>query len=242
MKRILLTVLIAALALPALTACAAAPVELHYHNFENRRLPLTLSLAPVTIDLDNAPAPEAPFARTAVSIDPLEVEATVLNEIEYSRLFKSVVLSGGNTASADVQLDLKIFGAELAFEGFEDWDTTLLYWFLAWVPSWYHADETWSIRWKGEMTLTSLHTGKLLYKRRFSIRYARNLDDFERGWQLYGLFRVPESLTDENFSAATRSLMPLAANRLAVAVTETLCENFYERTRHPAFNKRLRGK
>jgi hypothetical protein len=234
-------VLIAAICLLILPACTAAPpVMLHYENFECRSMPYTLAIAPVDVELAAEPLPKDAFGRPAVTFDAEKLRAGLAAGAVHSRLFKEVYTDiSMNGHNPDLLLKLTINKAQLVFERFDNWDLTFYLWILAWVPNWYQADEIYIMSISGEMAIMNGKTGRLIYKKKIKLDYSQNLDDFQRGWQMYGLFRVPESLTGENWDQIERTILPYAQNRLIYKVMETLGTRFYKGTSRKNFKKLL---
>lgn len=118
----------------------------------------------------------------------------------------------------------------------------LLLWFMAWVPSWWVRDEDYALDLEVEATLRSVHSGMHLYSGVHRIREEERLNDFERGWQLLGIFRVPGSLGRSNWRKVDRSLAPKAESKLALRLVSGIDDSVRaavgSRERRKAFARR----
>ena len=100
----------------------------------------------------------------------------------------------------DLLVDFEIKRCCVSFEGNTGWYIPNLgLWFYLMVPSWWVRDETYKLEMEVEARFHSVHSERQVHRATFKVAQTRNLDDFQRGWSLFGIFTVPGSLKESNW-------------------------------------------
>lgn len=76
------------------------------------------------------------------------------------------------------------------------------------------ADERYSAELVLDATVESTYNSRILYSKQFAIHVEARLDDYQRGFKLYGIMRVPYALNDSNYKKVSDVLVPHALARL----------------------------
>ncbi len=131
----------------------------------------------------------------------------------------------------DLLLGVEIRTARVSYLGRNLWwIPNILLWLQFWFPSFWVPDEDFSYEIEGDLTLHATATGACLLRRPFSARVARGLDDFERGWDLLGVFRPGFLYGPANARAAAEALEPEMRREAVVAALERLAREAPEAT------------
>lgn len=101
----------------------------------------------------------------------------------------------------------------------------IIAWLFLLVPSWFIRDEAYGLRGEIEFSFISTHSGKELLSRTVTFETERSLNDFERGWQLLGIFRVPKSLSEHNWQKVERVLRQQVEKEIRLAVVRLMNED-----------------
>ncbi|MCI0340936.1 MAG: hypothetical protein L0216_07245 [Planctomycetales bacterium] len=123
----------------------------------------------------------------------------------------------------DLLLRVEIRSARVAYLGRNLWwIPNILLWLQFWFPSFWVPDEDFSYEIEGDLALHAAATGACLHRRPFSARVARGLDDFERGWDLLGVFRPGFLFGPGNARAAAEALEAEMRREAVVVALEKL--------------------
>lgn len=138
----------------------------------------------------------------------------------------------------DLLMEVKITGYRTSYCETTGWYIpNVIVWGYLWLPSWWVADERYRAEVEATVTLTSVHTGQKVWEETYTAGVERELDDWERGWILAGIFRVPGALQRENWERIDGVVGPFAVRQLAVQLFQDLHEGFREYQRGPEFSR-----
>ena len=98
-------------------------------------------------------------------------------------------------------------------------------WFLFECFSWFVADEVYSGEIAGNIIFTDVEENKVVQKIPFQVNRNFDLDDFQRGLQIWGIMRVPGSLDQSSGEKIGRVVMPHVLRRLEADILKYLQEN-----------------
>lgn len=197
---------------------------------------------------------EDPSHHFSVKSDPRSLQGSLREAFAEARVFEDVETLGPATGERDPMLQATREGAKVLLETRVCkrvatylgrnvlFYPNMLLWGVAWLPSWWIKDERYALELEAEVTLRSLSSGLRIYTGVHQARVEANLDDFQRGWQLLGIFRVPASLGAENWRAVDRSLASSAEAGLAREVTSRLGESIRARRDSPRFQQAFAGR
>lgn len=91
-------------------------------------------------------------------------------------------------------------------------------WVSLWWPSWFIADENYGCDVVIEMNMYALKgrekVNEPIDTYTFNVKKDFELDDFQRGWQFWGILRVPGSLGEDNWKTVSDQITPHAINDL----------------------------
>ena len=117
----------------------------------------------------------------------------------------------------------------VSFEGNTGWYIPNLgLWFYLMVPSWWVRDETYKLEMEIEARFHSVHSERQVHRATFKVAQTRNLDDFQRGWSLFGIFTVPGSLKESNWKKIYEKLQPQVAREAEIALLENTLTEFMQ--------------
>ncbi|MBI4577221.1 MAG: hypothetical protein HY722_13260 [Planctomycetes bacterium] len=181
--------------------------------------------APPVPELDSFPgvaelgARRAPRSPRRVAVECREdpaLEEEVASALRRYPVFARVVPA----AEADTILRLRLEDQGVRFLGTNDrWGWNVALWLYAWFPSWWVRDEDYEVDQRWALTLSSAASGETLLRMEYDRSRARRpLDDFERGWILWGIWRVPGALGQANWRRVRRSLAPYLRRAVAADV------------------------
>jgi hypothetical protein len=111
----------------------------------------------------------------------------------------------------------------------------LILWFFLDCCSWFVADEKYGYAFEGNFDIVSVHTGKKLYSIPVNVEVSGALDDFQRGWKIWGIIRVPSSLNDSNWDCVSQTLTPHLIEDVKEAMLRGMFVNFAAYTKTPEF-------
>jgi len=219
-------------------------------------LNLKLAVAPVTMP----PLPSAEESqngaseRFAVTGDPNLIREDIVEALNYSGIFDAVATldlpqedcrleEAMKTAwekDYDIILSLNVKSIEVFYDGVNGWYMpNVLNWLFLMIPSWWVKDEVYGSNMTCEMEIRSVRSGNLLYSKEFSVEFRRSLNDFQRGWQLFGIFRVPGSLGESNWRKVNKRLFPGLLHEIKVQTALSMQNDFLQAAREPDFEKKL---
>ncbi len=94
--------------------------------------------------------------------------------------------------------------------------SSIALWVALWWPSWFIADETYGSVIDVEMKVYSTKREKLepVFTRLIRAKKEFDLDDFQRGWQFWGIIRVPGSLDESSWKQISDIITPHAVREL----------------------------
>jgi len=89
-------------------------------------------------------------------------------------------------------------------------------------PAWLVADERYRAELEVLARVRAAGSEAVVFEKTYTAAPVKELDHFQRGWKLLGIFTVPGSLTQENYARAGDVLLPYARNEVAVALAADL--------------------
>jgi|GEM_PF-2039561 len=105
----------------------------------------------------------------------------------------------------------------------------LALWVLFWFPSWWIADEVFASEVSFRGTLFRVDDGRKIHAADWKGTFETALDDFQRNWRFWGIFRVPASLDEDDFRKVGRTLSPHAMNLSKIDLMKDLAGFVKER-------------
>jgi len=140
----------------------------------------------------------------------------------------------------DILVRTKIKKCRVSFEGNTGWYIPNLgLWFYLMVPSWWIRDETYKLEMDVSVEYYSVHTEELIHKADISVSEKRNLDDFQRGWSLFGIFTVPGSLGQSDWRKISSCLLPGVTRDLQISLAKNMLEHFSGAAQDSQFKKAM---
>jgi hypothetical protein len=136
---------------------------------------------------------------------------------------EGAVVAAAFDARADLALTLRVLRHRVRYEGRNSlFLPNIANFFFGIWTAWLVADEQYA----GEVTLDAevraVGTGARLWQRRYERSAVLDLDHFQRGWMLTGIFTVPAWLSADNYRAAGKVVLPYAWNEVAAALARDL--------------------
>ncbi len=100
----------------------------------------------------------------------------------------------------------------------------IMLWFLLWAPSWFLDSERYGAYTEMEMSLIDVYSKKDIIRKTYSGKFEKSLDAFDRGWQIFGVWRIPGSLKPENWEKIKGHVLSPAENTMK----KEFCADFRE--------------
>ncbi|MBI4568064.1 MAG: caspase family protein, partial [Planctomycetes bacterium] len=117
----------------------------------------------------------------------------------------------------DAVCEVTVRRYEVGWVGRNGWYwPNLLVWGYTWVGSWFVADERYFADAEFHVTLHSAHSKFQIFRGEYRNQAETNLDDFQRGWDLFGIFLIPGSMRPDNWGKVNSVVMPLAMHDVKV--------------------------
>ena len=212
---------------------------------------LHLTLAPPAVAYDTRDANESGEGSHVVPPRPEDLRDALLDALQRDGVFAGIDLLPGNVvgperipvaarAGADLILETRITGRSVRWvgrNGLFPWNLALSV--LAWPVSWWVPDETYAVDLEVEYILRSARSGEAVLDGVTRVAVEADLDDFERGWQLLSIFRVPGSLAPDDWAGVARTIGPGARAELARELSEELGAGVRARLSDAAFHRAL---
>jgi hypothetical protein len=220
-------------------------------------LPLRVAAAEVLLPQAGEPDPEAVQEHHPIACDPAALLESVTSSLQAFQVFEELrplKLPGEGDKSAkvmeeawergyDAVLSTEFRELEVFYDGVNGWYLpNIVNWLFLLVPSWWVKDEVYGARARFEVSLRSTRSGRLLYHSELAAEFKRSLNDFQRGWQLFGIFRVPASLGESNWRSVSRHLLPGLLREIQVQVVTALADDFRKVTLSSDFERMLETK
>jgi hypothetical protein len=209
-------------------------------------LPYKVVVSLPEVTFDRADLNGDPTQQYALEYDPGRLQETLVEGLREDGLFRDVEVAEPHEGSpdprerADLVLTTRIRKRVASYVGKGDlYLTNLLIWFMAMVPSWWVRDETYAMEMEAEVNLRSVHSGRSIHSGMRKVRIDKDLDDFERGWQFLGIFRVPSSLEPENWRAVDEALSSETDRAMATRIGWELGRDLLPRWGTEEFRKSL---
>lgn len=220
-------------------------------------LPLKVAVAEVSMPQPGGPDAEEVQEHHPIDCDPAALLESIAGSLQAFGVFEELrplKLPGEGDKSArtmeeawergfDAVLSTEFRELEVFYDGVNGWYLpNIVNWLFLLVPSWWVKDEVYGARARFEISLRSTRSGRLLYRSELTAEFKRSLNDFQRGWQLFGIFRVPSSLGESNWRSISRHLLPGLLREVQVQVVAALADDFRKVTLSADFERMLETK
>ncbi|MFH1707598.1 MAG: caspase family protein [Planctomycetota bacterium] len=137
----------------------------------------------------------------------------------------AAVMAGAFANRDDFVLRLDLAEYRVAFDRVtKGYVPNIILWFILTPPTWWVADEVFHSAVSFDLKLIDVYSGEVLFKQTYRGVEQRALDDFQRGWNLFGIFKVPEYLKPSNWEKINRRLTPFALKAAKTAVITAAAE------------------
>lgn len=215
---------------------------------------LKIALAPVVIDYTPTPLGTAPDAQEwSAEMGPSAVAAVqeeIREALGQKGLFRDLLVLPDDPGQdrfqaawddrADLLLEVRVTRRSVSWAGTTGWYIpNIALWGYFWAPSWWVADERYRSVVGATVKIRSVHTGETVWEKAYEPQVERELDDWERGWMLGGIFRVPDALGPENWEKIDRVVTPFAVRKLALEIYGDLDGEFREFQNGPEFSSKM---
>jgi hypothetical protein len=101
------------------------------------------------------------------------------------------------------------------------------------------ADERYSAKLVVDATIESTYNGHILCSRQFAVDIKAKLDDYQRGFKIYGIMRVPYALNDKNYKKVSDVLVPHALAQLQRELLVDVLEKLVPQMQSEDFNEKI---
>jgi hypothetical protein len=218
-------------------------------------IPMKLAVAQIRILPQANSGEDEARERNPVTADPKQIRESIIQSLTKTGIFSTVrpldTPERENTENAlmqaawdndyDLVLSLDIRKFETYYDGVNGWYIpNIVNWLFLLVPSWWVKDEVYGAVISVDATLRSARSGNVLYQEELSAQFKRSFNDFQRGWQLAGIFRVPGSLGESNWRRIGNRLLPGILYEIQVQTILGLNNDFRLTTLQPDFESLLK--
>ncbi|MHC4390990.1 MAG: caspase family protein [Planctomycetota bacterium] len=118
-----------------------------------------------------------------------------------------------------VQIDLNRFRYEFRGRNGSFWPNMIMWWLL-WVPSFFVCDEDFGAVIQGEIELIDVRSEESVAKLPLTVDDLIALDDFERGFDILGVFTAPDNLDADDWDVIGETFGPIVEERVALSVVK----------------------
>jgi hypothetical protein len=218
-------------------------------------MPMRVAFAPVRMPVQDEPEPGKARESFPLTAEPQEIRESIVKSMTKVGIFREVqsldtpqpglgekaLMQAAWEHDYDLVLSLDIQKFETFYDGVNGWYIpNILNWLFLLVPSWWVKDEVYGARISAEATLRSARSGAILYQKEHNAEFKRSLNDFQRGWQLAGIFRVPGSLGESNWRRISSHMLPGILHEIQVQTILGLHSDFRETALQADFQRLLR--
>jgi hypothetical protein len=217
-------------------------------------LPFSLAVAPIELGFEPKDLAKEAKKKHVISRGLGSLREEIVTVLQKTKCFRTVRQLGAEEGKAergdildraweardDLVLFLRLLKYENSWEGSNGlFLPNLLLWASFWWPSWWIADEKYGASVEMELSLVSVHSRKVVAQEKIAASEVRDLDDFDRGWQLVGILRVPSSLDEENWEKISDVVSPYPISRVEVDLAKFFHEPFRAIAAGPGFGKKM---
>lgn len=218
-------------------------------------LPMKIAVAPVRMRPVEEAGSEKARERFSLTVDPEQIQKSIVESLARFRVFGEIemldpeqagisddaVMNAAWEGDYDALLSLEIEKFEAFYDGVNGWYIpNIINWLFLLVPSWWVKDEVYGASMTLDATLTSTRSGALMHREQISAHFKRSLNDFQRGWQFAGIFRVPGSLGESNWRRISKRLLPGVLREIQVQTVLGLHRGFRQTVSESALEALLR--
>jgi len=201
-----------------------------------------LAIAPVAIDYALAFDLTTNPGKMPISLDRRELTARLADAIAtYAGAGRPAILEdetkeGAPRPREELCGDAALAGAEILVlprltrcDVFFDkrngsWPWNVILWLYLWIPAWFVADEDYGVEARLELTYVAVGSERVIHRSEVTARHVESLDDFERGWDFFGVFRIPGALDADQLRDVEDLLWPHGRRALEKAVVLELSD------------------
>ncbi|MFC1582071.1 caspase domain-containing protein [Planctomycetota bacterium] len=200
--------------------------------------PFRVAVAPITaqydrevynvdVETEQAWIPEFDFEAQARDFSDLFNEFSVFRDADAYSAFDTpeteIVMTRAFEEFTDFVLKMEVARHKIVFEGFAGTHVPNMFlWFFFAVPSWYVHDEIFRSEIAFNVSLIDVYSGKALLEQTYEGIETRRLNDFERGWKLFGIFRAPGCLGAPNFEKVHNNLTRFSLKQAKVRMLKDM--------------------
>lgn len=203
----------------------------------------SVAVSPVVVQLPPYRAPEGVFA-ASVAPDTGVIQNSFVESLRELELFKEVKkVKGGRPGSgweafqlsrnegADLVLVPKVTQFNVTYEGRNNfYIPKLILWSLLEFASWVIADEKYRVDMTCEFELRRSDNSIVIARsRRHPIHTVKPVNDFQRGIKLWGMVKVPNSLTQDNFKNVASAMSSHVSREMEVSFVRNVWPSFYRK-------------
>ncbi|MFH1422141.1 MAG: caspase family protein, partial [Planctomycetota bacterium] len=213
-------------------------------------------IANPVIDFDIDKANEKPSERFSILPDTVRFREQIACAIKEYELFGEVatlrenpektvsdedLVNKASQEKFDILIVPRIKKHQNFYDGVTGWYIpNMINWFFLWVPSWWVKDEIYGAEVVVELTIYSTHSYRRLLSKEFKGKATAALNDFQRGWNLFGTFTIPGSLSASNWRKVDRSITPLAMRQIEISIVKELAGSWHEYFTSEEFESQMR--
>jgi hypothetical protein len=254
---VVLTAAAAGCSAPAWRRAVTEDARLRQVSEQTEPLPLKVAVAQVSLPQQLEPDSEESREHHPIACEPEQLLESVADSLAAFQVFEelrplklpgeddehSKLMEEAWERGYDAVLSMSFKELEVFYDGVNGWYLpNIINWLFLLVPSWWVKDEVYGARARFEISLRSSRSDRILYRSELTAEFKRSLNDFQRGWQLFGIFRVPASLGESNWRSISRHLLPGLLREIQVQTVLALANDFRKATLSPNFERLLETK
>ncbi|MCX7704191.1 MAG: hypothetical protein N2234_08890 [Planctomycetota bacterium] len=221
--------------------------EPYIKNLENAQAGnYVAAVAPLSIAFDAASLNKEASGWFALNPSLERYSGLIKNSLKVSRVFKNILeetirsMEDAWKAGADVFILPKLVEYQVFYSGTNKlFVPNIINWFFFEIPSWFVKDEVYGLRGKIEFSFISTHSGRELLTCTAEFNVERSLDDFERGWQIFGILRVPGSLEESNWLKIAETLKEYEEKEVQFSIVKVMNEMVRSATASDSFKRNM---
>jgi hypothetical protein len=221
--------------------------EPYIQNLENAHPSnYVAAIAPIDIGFDAAKINKEASGRFALIPVMDRLTELVRNSVRNAKVFEKLIDESPKTLDeawklgADIFISAKLSEYQVYYIGTNKlFVPNIINWFFFEVPSYFVRDEVYGLSGKIEFSFKSTHSGKELLSSTANFTVERSLDDFERGWQILGILRVPGSLSESNWFKVADSLKQYEEKEMQLSIIKIMNEDVRSAVKSDAFKQNM---
>ena len=206
-----------------------------------KAMPLNVALMPLTVSYDSKNDLEKKPTEFRVVLDkekflsqqvevlknyPIFSSWEMLKEVKGRKLDQYLSQAWEKKKDLLVQVNIKKYQLNYLGVSTGRYVFNLFLWFYAWVPNWWIADEIYRAELEATVQVHSVHSGEKLWEEDIKISRQDRLNDWDRGWKLFGIFIVPSYLSESNWETVRESMALWVERKLQGQLLQKLQVSF----------------